>query len=139
MNVRVSAMVALSGAALLSASCSTAPAQQARDPKAAQELARALQGRVAGPPVSCIPNFRGQARMEVIDDYTILFRDGGTVYVQNPRGGCPGIDGRYTLVTRQYGSQQLCAGDINQLVDLTTKIQGGSCVFGPFVPYRKPS
>lgn len=77
--------------------------------------------------------------MQVVDDWTILFRDGGTVYVQNPRGGCPGIgSGRNTLVTRLWGSSQLCDGDISQLVDLSTGSSGGACVLSPFVPYRKP-
>ena len=77
--------------------------------------------------------------MQVIDDWTILFRDGRTVYVQNPRGGCPGIgSGSRTLVTRPVGTNELCDGDINHTVDLVTRIGGGTCVFGPFVPYTKP-
>jgi hypothetical protein len=76
--------------------------------------------------------------MQVIDDYTILFRDGGIVYVQNPRGGCSGLgSGRYTLVTRQFGTSQLCSGDINRVVALSTGMGGGSCVFSPFIPYTK--
>jgi hypothetical protein len=77
--------------------------------------------------------------MQVIDDHTILFRDGRTTYVQNPRGACYGLgSGSRTLVTRQFGTTQLCDGDINHTVDLSTGIQGGSCVFGPFMPYTKP-
>ena len=137
MSVRVSTILAL-GAAVTVASCSTAPVQQVRDPRAAEQLASALAGRTPGRPVSCIPNYRTD-QMQVIDDWTILFRDGRTVYVQNPRGGCGGLGtGRYTLVTRLYGTGQLCSGDINRLVDLPTGIQGGACVFAPFVPYTKP-
>ncbi len=79
--------------------------------------------------------------MRVIDDWTILFRDGRTIYVQTPRGGCPGIgSGSTTLVTRLRGSTDLCDGQINKLVDVSTGIGGGACVFGPFVPYtRAPS
>ena len=76
--------------------------------------------------------------MHIVDDYTILFRDGGTVYVQNPRGGCNGIgSGTYTLVTRPFGTNQLCGGDINRVVDLRTGMGGGSCVFSPFIPYTR--
>ena len=136
MSVRVSTILAL-GAAVTVASCSTAPVQQTRDPKAAEQLASALAGRTPGRPVSCIPNYRTD-QMQVIDDWTILFRDGRTVYVQNPRGGCPGIGfGSTTLVTRLHGSPQLCSGDIQQLVDLSTGMTRGSCVFGPFVPYTR--
>ncbi|MEA1072565.1 hypothetical protein SH584_06810 [Sphingomonas sp. LY29] len=120
------------------ASCSTAPAPEARSPRAVRELADALQGRVAGPPVRCLPNHR-TARMEVIDDFTILYRDGRTTYVQNPVGGCRGLsNGGYTLVVRQYGIAQSCEGDINQLIDLRSGSYGGNCQFGPFIPYRNP-
>ena len=40
-----------------------------------RSCAKALPGRAAGQPVSCIPNYRGSGTMQVIDDYTILFRE----------------------------------------------------------------
>lgn len=124
------------GGALAMAACSTAPAEQTRSPKEAKELADVLAGRVAGPPERCIFNDRS-VETQIIDDWTILFRDGGTVYVQNPRGGCPGMGGGvYTLVTRSIGSQ-MCDGDINHLTDLRNRMGGPTCVFGPFTPYRK--
>ena len=130
-------MIAVGGAALL-ASCSTAPVQETRSPRAERQLAAALAGRTAQPPVRCLPSYR-TTQMEVVDDWTILYKDGRTTYVQNPRGGCRGLGiGAYTMVTRQYGTNQLCDGDISQLVDLRTGMNGGSCVFGPFTPYTKP-
>lgn len=124
--------------ALMVAACSTSASQETRSPKAQRELADALAGRTAQPPVRCVPSYR-TTQMQVIDDFTILFRDGRTVYVQNPRGGCRGLGmGSYTLVTRNFGSAQNCDGDINQLVDLRTGMMGGACVFGPFTPYTKP-
>jgi len=138
MNLRSSTIFAATGLALL-ASCSTAPVQETRSPKAARELADALAGRTPGPPVRCIPNYRAN-QMQVVDDFTILYRSGRTVYVQNPRGGCRGLaNGGRTLVTRKFGTTDLCDGDINHLVDLSSGIGGGTCVFGPFVPYTKPS
>jgi hypothetical protein len=78
--------------------------------------------------------------MQIIDDWTILFRDGRTIYVQNPRGGCPGIGSRRNiLVNRVFGTNQLCSGDISHLLDPVSGIQGGACVFGDFVPYTKPA
>lgn len=138
MTLRISIIPTLC-AALVIASSSVAPANQIdRSAKAAEKLAKELAGRTAGPEVSCIPNWRGQSDMTVIDDNTILFEDGAVVYVQKPRSSCDGIaDDKYTLVSRQYGTGRLCSGDINQLVDATTGFYGGSCVFGPFVPYRK--
>ncbi len=138
MNLRAPTLLSCGAAALL-ASCSTAPDQYTRSPKAEKELAEALAGRVAGAPVRCISNYTTQ-QMQVIDDWTILFRDGRTVYVQKPRGSCPGLASQSrTLVTRQFGTNQFCDGDINRLVDLQADIGGPSCVFGPFIPYTKPS
>lgn len=120
------------------AACTTNSTRDASADEGARELAEALQGLTPGAPVNCMPNLHGQGRMEVIDDNTILFREGATVYVQHPKGGCPGIDnGRYTLVLRQVGAHQICQGDIHQLIDLRNNVHGGSCVFGPFVPYRR--
>lgn len=129
------AFVALAAAAGC-ASSSAAPERSAADQR---QLERALQGRVAGAQVRCLPVF-GSTDVQVIDDWTILFRQGGTIYVQNPRGGCSGIGShRNTMVSRVWGNGQVCSGDIQHLVDLTTGIGGGACVFGPFTPYRRAS
>lgn len=138
MNLRQTSVIAATAAVLLS-SCTSTPIREVRSLKAERELAEALQGRVAGKPVSCIPNYR-TTQMEVIDDWTILFREGRTVYLQNPRGGCNGLAiGANTLVTHRYGTNQLCRGDINNLVDLRTGMGSGACVFSEFVPYTKPT
>ena len=121
----------------LLAACSTAPAQQTRSPQASSELAEALAGRVPGPAQRCISTYR-TTKVQPIDDFTILYDQGSTIYVQNPRGGCPGVgSGSDVLVTRQT-STNLCDGEIAQTVDLTSRVSRGGCVFGPFVPYTKP-
>lgn len=126
-------------AATLLGSCATGPAEYTRSPDAQQELDQALAGRVAGKPVSCIPNYRA-SDMQIIDDWTLLFKDGSTIYLQNPRGGCNGIESRRNiLVTTLRGTTQLCSGDINHLVDPVSGIGGGACVFSEFVPYTKPT
>lgn len=137
MGAKVSFTLA-AGTAVLLAACSTAPAQQSRSPQAAKELADALAGRVAGPPQRCISTYR-TTKIQPIDDFTILYDQGSTIYVQNPRGGCPGIgSGSDILVTRQIGTAQLCDGEIARTVDLTSRVERGGCVFGPFRPYTKP-
>lgn len=139
MKFRFSIIPALC-AAMVVASSSIAPAKVSdRSAKASEKLATALAGRTAGPEVSCIPNFQGRSDMSVIDDGTILFEDGAVIYLQKPRERCDKIEnGRNTLVNRRLGSR-ICSGDVNQVVDATTGIFYGSCVFGPFVPYRKTS
>jgi len=138
MNASAKLVLWISSAAMLG-SCSTTPVEQVRSPRAQKELADALAGRVAGKPVSCLPSYRAD-NMQIIDDWTILFRDGRTIYVQNPRGGCPGIGSRRNiLVNRVFGTNQLCSGDISHLLDPVSGIQGGACVFGDFVPYTRPA
>jgi hypothetical protein len=130
-------LLAASVIALLATGAS-APSEITHSPKAQKELAKALAGRTPGRAVPCMYNFPA-AKMQVVDEWTILFRNGGTVYVQNPRGGCRGIGAPgYTLVTRQIGINQLCSGDIADLRQLSTHTSGGSCIFGPFTPYTKP-
>lgn len=137
MRFRANIMLALSSALLLG-SCSTLPEQGARSPDDEQELTKALAGHVAGPPVNCISNFRS-TDMKIIDDWTILFEVGSTIYLQSPRGGCPGIESnRNTMVSILRGTTQLCSGDINHLIDPSTGMAGGSCVFSDFIPYTKP-
>ena len=134
MNLRISSLAAAITAALLVSS--TAPAKQDSAQKSAEELAKALAGRTAGPPVSCISD---RARMHIVDDWTILYRDRGTVYVQRPRGGCHGLSNSMSLVRNQFVTTRLCRGDINRVVDLRTGFGTGAWGFSEFVPYRKPS
>ena len=136
MSVRDMAIFFSAAAAL--GSCAT-PTEEARSPKAAKQLAEALEGRVAGEPVDCIRNYR-TTNIEVIDDWTILFREGQTVYVQNPAGGCRGIGNQSkTLITRAFGVSRTCRGDINRLISVHSRMPAGSCIFTAFVPYTKPA
>ena len=124
-------------AVIIIAACSTTASQPTRSAQAEADLAKALAGRVAGTPVKCIPTYRADD-MRIIDDWTILFKDGSTIYLQNPRGGCPGIAAhRNVLISKPMPSNQLCSGDIQQLFDPVSRIGGGACVFGDFVPYTK--
>ena len=120
--------------------CTTTAAQQQplRSPAKQQEFDRLLAGKVAGPPQHCLPTYN-QNDMVVIDEQTIAFRQGSSrVYVNHMEGGCSNLGGPYALVTKQFGSAQLCRGDIGQVVDLTNHFTVGSCVFGDFVPYTRP-
>ena len=111
----------------------------ARTPQAEARLQQALSGRVAGPPISCLPDYRSD-NMVVIDDDTILFRDGRTIYRNDFQGGsCSRLgSGNYALLTRRIGGIGLCRGDIAEVKDLQNGFTVGSCVMGDFVPYTKP-
>jgi hypothetical protein len=114
------------------AACSTAP--EGRSPRAEAHLQEVLAGKVPQQAVDCLPGFRS-SDMVVIDDNTILFRDGRKVYRNDLNGGtCNGLGGgHYALLTRQSG--QLCRGDIGEVKDLSSGMTVGSCVMGDFVPY----
>ena len=122
-------------------SCSNAPPlpPMAMAPSDQSRLAALTAGKVAGPPTSCLPNYRSDD-MIVIDENVIAFRDSSRrVYINHMRGGgCLGIDhGRNALVTRSP-TGRLCSGDIAQVLDTGSRIIMGSCVFGEFVPYTTP-
>lgn len=111
-----------------------------RSLRAQQTLDRYLAGKVAGSPQSCLPRYRSQD-MVVVDDQTILFREGSTrVWRNNPVGGCSGLGRPGTaLVTRSFGGTGLCRGEIATVVDTASGFTVGSCSFGDFIPYTGPA
>ena len=129
-------MLLLAAAATSLAACETTDSQpEQRSAKAQATYDRMLAGKSAGRPAKCLPLLRSYD-MVVIDDATILYRDGRTTYVNQPLGGCNMLSrGSYAMVTRSFGSQ-MCSGDIATVVDTHSGVTVGSCALGDFVPYR---
>ena len=129
-------LLILATAAIGLAACATAMDQpEQRSAKAQATYDRMLAGKTPGRAEKCLPLQRSND-MVVIDDDTILYRDGRTTYVNQPLGSCNLLGrGSYALVTRSSGSQ-LCRGDIANVVDATTGVTVGSCALGDFVPYK---
>ncbi|WP_225205125.1 hypothetical protein [Novosphingobium huizhouense] len=100
-----------------------------------QQLAKMLEGRVAGEPVNCINN-PTISSARVIDKTAIVYDSGNTLYVQRPRTGVESLDDDAILVTRLYGSQ-LCSVDTVQLVDRVSGFWRGFVGLDTFVPYTK--
>jgi hypothetical protein len=117
--------------------CATASEPIQRSAQAQHEYDHALAGKVAGKAEKCLPTYRSND-MTIIDDNTILFRDGRTTYVNHPLGGCNNLhqSGR-ALVTKNFGPQ-LCRGDLATVVDNSSGMSVGACSLGDFIPY-KPS
>jgi Family of unknown function (DUF6491) len=138
-HMRVMSLILLGATA---ASCTTAPPEPTRSARGQQQLQELVAGKVAQPPVSCLPYYRSSSGdMTIIDDSTVAFRTGpGRVYVAHMLGSCNNLGGAgpYALVTRQSGSGQLCHGDIAEVVDTLAHVTVGSCAFGDFVPYVRP-
>lgn len=134
-----SALFALTAlGAITVGACAYTGTPEPRSPQAMKELDQLLAGKIAGPPQSCLPNYRAND-MTVIDEHTVLFRDGATTWRTDIPGGCSNL-GRpgYAMVTKQYGGEGLCRGQIVQVVDTSTGMTAGSCTFGDFVPFAPP-
>jgi hypothetical protein len=115
--------------------CATASEPAQRSAKAQATYDRMLTGKVAGKAEKCLPTYRSND-MTIIDDNTILFRDGRTTYVNQPLGGCQSLSrSGSALVTRNIGPQ-LCRGDLATVVDNSSGMTLGACSLGDFVPYR---
>jgi hypothetical protein len=126
------AAVCLIGTAVYAAS----PAREARAAKEEAALEKAIAGKVAGKPVSCI-SLSDIDRSQNIGENAIIYRiSNNRFYVNRPRGGCSGLrDGR-ALITR-IPTDRLCSGDVARVVDLTLGFEGASCILGDFTPYTK--
>jgi len=93
-----------------------------------------IRDRVAGEPVSCIPQTRLRRSTAASDD-VLLYDDGSTIYVNAPYLGCPGARNNTLISSTPIG--RLCSGDIVLVQDLVARVPLGSCALSQFVPYRK--
>lgn len=127
----------LASAAAVAIAATAAQASPAdRTAKAEAKLAKMIEGRVAGKPVSCLPMHQIRSS-RIIDRTAIVYEVGTTLYVNRPRQGATSLDRDDILVTRTSLSQ-LCSVDIVRLVDPTSHIESGFVSLGEFVPYKKP-
>lgn len=122
--------IALAGAALLAG-----PALSAKERLTGeQQLAKMLEGRVAGEPVSCIPLHR-TSTTRIIDKTAIVYDAGRTIYVNRPRHP-EGLDSDDVMVTRLHTSQ-LCRLDTVRMHDRTGFWYSGFVGLEDFVPYTR--
>lgn len=128
------AILLLGGASALSADTKGYQARQ--DARDKVDLDKQLAGLVAGKPQSCISPVRYRESTRVGD--TILYKNGrNDIMRTDTGGGCFGLRRGDAIVTTTFSSQ-FCRGDIVRTIDLVSSVQSGSCIFGDFVPYRKP-
>ena len=123
-------------AILAAAALAAAPGAAAKEKLAPeQQLAKLLDGRVAGEPKDCIslPTIDSS---QIIDKTAIVYRQGATLWVNTPRSGAESLDDDDVLVTKPTGSQ-LCSIDTVQLHDRSSHFWRGFVSLGEFVPYRK--
>ncbi len=127
MTALVLASLAMSGSAI--------SAKQTLAQRGEAKLAKMLEGREAGEPVSCIPNMP-TPNLTVIDRTALVYGSGSTIYVnrtQDPRW----IDQDNILVSRPTNASQLCKLDSVYTMDRTTHMRGGAVMLVDFVPYKR--
>ncbi len=123
-------------ATILSAAIlAAAPAAAKEKPTGEEKLAKMLEGRVAGQPQDCI-TLSSASSSQVVDKTAIVYRIGGTLWVNRPRGGAESLDDDNILVTKLTGGR-LCSIDTVELHDRNSHMYAGFVALGEFVPYRK--
>ncbi|CAN5235843.1 hypothetical protein BH09PSE3_BH09PSE3_12880 [soil metagenome] len=130
MNMRILPTTLL----LLVSACATTAS--ARDETPDPAMTKALAGKIAGKPRSCISWNEAQSSTTYRD--AILYRVNSKLTYVNDLGKCPFLRNDNILVTRTVGSQ-LCRGDIVNMVDRGGGFPTGSCSFSDFVPYQSPA
>jgi hypothetical protein len=125
-------------AAVLISGCTQSP-QPSQGVQADERLQALLAGKVAGPPVGCIPAYESSRAPSLIARGSVAFTvNPGLVYVTNVAGtGCEDVaDPTYTLVSKSPGGMGLCSGDTLEVRDTHTGTFRGACTVGQLVPYR---
>jgi hypothetical protein len=92
-----------------------------------------FEGRVPGAPQRCI---RAGLSSSILDDGTIMFRDGRRLWRTGPVGQCTTLRTDQTLVVDVFGGQ-ICRNDRFRLRDPGLSIPSADCRFRDFVPYTR--
>ena len=99
------------------------------------DLAQVTAGRVAGEPRTCISTDQSSG-LRAIDEQTLAYGSGRTVYINRLAGPCPGIQPLSTLIIEAQGTQY-CRGDRVRGREMGSIISGPICILGNWVPYKR--
>jgi hypothetical protein len=103
--------------------------------KGETQLAKLLEGRVAGEPLRCIRSMPSQ-RMQTISGTAYVYGRGNRIFVQRTRDP-ERINDRDALVTNRFSATELCRFDILTTIDPVNGIFTGAVFFEDFVPYTR--
>lgn len=109
-----------------------APAEMTKGEK---ELAKLLEGRVAGEPQRCIRNYPTQ-RLTVIDKTAYVYGYGRTIYVQRTKHP-EDIDDDDIVVLKTTTGSQLCRPENITTVDRHSGFFTGAVFLEDFIPYTR--
>lgn len=123
----------LAGAALTLTGTAASAATTAE--KGEERLARMLEGRTAGEPVSCITTMRNN-QLQVIDEVGVVYDAGNTVYVARPTD--PRMLRRTdALVIDRFSPSRLCVNEPIRTLNRHGGFFTGVVFLNDFVPYKK--
>ena len=129
------ALGVIATAAALAIALVASPAEAKKKKSGEEELAELLEGRVAGEPQRCIRRHVSN-RMRTIDGTAFVYGRGDTIYVQRTKHP-EDIDDDDVLVTRKFGSSDLCRLDQVTKIDRFNGFYAGNVFFDDFVPYTR--
>lgn len=122
-------------AAIAAVATVAAPASARTKLTGEQELAKLIDGRVAGKPASCISTFNNGS-LRVLDGTAVVYDAGRTIWVNRP-DNARSLDDDDIMVTHNTMGGRLCRLDIVRTIDRTGYFPTGFISLGDFVPYRK--
>jgi hypothetical protein len=106
----------------------------ARVQKNEARLAKLLEGRTAGEPLTCIPGYAAD-KLEIIEGVALVYSSGETLYVAKPAQ--PEQLRRDDILVVERYSGQLCYSDVVRTIDRNGGFLTGVLFLGKFVPYKK--
>lgn len=133
--------------AALSAGCALAltaapaladePSEQEKMTKGEKELAKLLEGRVAGEPTRCI-NMFALRNVRLIDETAIIYEQGDTIWVNYTYKPEKLFGNRTALVSPRFGRiGRLCRRDNVTTRDRFDNYYGGEIQLSEFIPFQK--
>jgi hypothetical protein len=130
------ALLAAGAALALTAGAATAgPVSASYRAKGEARLARLLDGRTAGEPVSCITTLRSN-KLEVIDGVALVYDAGRTIWVARPTD--PSMLGPHdAVVMERFSPSRLCTDEQIHTIDRYDHYRTGVVFLQDFVPYTK--
>ncbi len=108
-------------------------AQAKKDPQA--EIAKALEDKVPAGEQRCL-SLSTAANLRVVGTTTVLARNFGTIYRNDPPGGCPTQTMRTRILTGNDRDARLCTGDVITLIDIETGEPQGACRLTMWQTYK---
>jgi hypothetical protein len=131
----INIFAALTALSILSAPVAAQQDTAAEPSKGELELAKLLEGRVAGEPQSCVRSLPSE-NINVIDGTALVLGRGRTIYVNVPRHP-DSLDDDDVLVIRRYNGSQLCRLDWIETRDRHGGFYSGNVMLNDFVPYTR--